>query len=51
MNKAELGELATNLVRIEDWLREDCTARHSEDMADVVHQAFEVIDDLYDEAQ
>lgn len=50
MDKAQLGELATNLSSIEDWLRQDCTARHSDDMADVVRQAFEVIDDLYDEA-
>lgn len=45
----QLSELATHLSSIEDWLRQDCTARHAEDMADVVHQAFQVVDDLYDE--
>jgi hypothetical protein len=50
MTKAELAELATDLSAIEDWLRQDCTARHNDDMADVVRKAFAVIDDLAGEA-
>ena len=45
----QLGDLSTRLSAIEDWLREKCTARHAEDMADLVHEAWQVIDDLYDE--
>jgi hypothetical protein len=43
-----LEELALNLSNIEDWLRDSCTARHNDDMADVVHQAWQVIEDLSD---
>lgn len=46
----DLGQLATSLSAIEDWLRQDCTARHNEDMADTVREAFNVIDDLSDGA-
>lgn len=46
---AELSELATQLSTIEDWLRQDCLARHAEDMADVVHKAWQVMEDTCDE--
>ena len=46
----ELEELSLSLGQIEDWLRQDCSARHADDMADVVHKAWQVIDDLADEA-
>ena len=46
----QLSKLATNLSSIEDWLRDECTARHSEDMADCVHEAWQVVEDLYDDA-
>jgi uncharacterized protein YecE (DUF72 family) len=45
----QLNELATNLCAVEAWLRESCTARHNDDMADMVEQAWHVIEDLYDE--
>jgi hypothetical protein len=51
MTAAELADLASDLGLIEDWLRQDCTARHAEDMADVIHQAWGVIDDLADAAE
>src|ERR1700691_6620374 len=46
MTAHDLNQLATDLSTIEDWLRQDCTARHSDDMADVVHEAWEVVEDL-----
>ena len=48
---AELGELACNLGAIEDWLRDSCTARHNEDMADVVGKAVQVLEDVHDEQE
>jgi hypothetical protein len=46
-----LAELATNLSTLEDWFRQDCTARHAEDMADIVHEAWSLVEDLCDEVQ
>lgn len=46
----DLGQLATALSTIEDWLRQGCTARHAGQMADRVHEAWSVIDDLADQA-
>lgn len=45
----ELGDLATQLCAIEDWLLNGCEARHADDMADVISKAHLVIEDLYDE--
>jgi hypothetical protein len=49
-SKSELGHLAGQLIAVEEWLREQCPARHHDDMADVVLKAYEVIDDFHDEA-
>ena len=49
LGKDQLEELSLNLSAIEDWMREQ-PARHADDMADVIHQAWQVIDDLSDEA-
>ena len=49
MTAHDLNQLATDLSTIEDWLRQDCTARHNDDMADVVHEAWQVVEDLCDD--
>lgn len=41
-----LSSLSTRLSAIEDWLSESCTARHATDMADTIHEAWKIIDDL-----
>jgi hypothetical protein len=41
----DLGQLATDLSTLEDWLRRGC----NEDMADVVHDAWALVEDLYDD--
>jgi len=46
MTAAELNELATNLCAVENYLRD--IGRNG--LADVVDQAFNIIDDLYDDA-
>lgn len=45
---SDLSALSLRLSMIEDWLRDDCTARNSGDMADDVHAAWKVIDALSD---
>src|SRR5271156_633216 len=45
---AKLVNLSTNLSAVEDWLNEKCSARHADEMADVVHEAWQLIDELYD---
>lgn len=49
-NSSELGDLASSLLAIEEWLRDHCEARHADVMADVIKDAYRIIDDLYDEA-
>jgi hypothetical protein len=46
----QLLELSVRLDQIADWLRESCSARHADDMADVVAEASQVVEDLYAEA-
>lgn len=43
-----MTELSLALGAIEDWLREQ-PARHAGEMADRVHDAWEIIDDLADQ--
>lgn len=43
----ELEELSLHLDAIEEWLRESCSARRADDMADVVEKASKVIYDLF----
>ena len=43
-----MSDLSLALSEIEDWLRESCTARHADDMADRIHEAWQIIDDLAD---
>ena len=47
----QLSELAMRLGAIEDWLLEKCEARHAADMAGIVGQAVQVLEDVYDEQQ
>jgi hypothetical protein len=50
MTSDELGRLSTDLINVEQWLRESCTARHAERMANAVESAWKIVDDLFDEA-
>lgn len=43
---SDLEELSLALDLIEDWLRQDCSARHAEEMADTVRRASRIIYDL-----
>lgn len=45
----DLAELSTQLSTIEDWLRQDCPARHASEMADVIHRAWRLADDVCDQ--
>jgi hypothetical protein len=44
----DLSDLLGELSGIEDWLRDSCDVRHHERMADEVHRAWSILDDLYD---
>lgn len=46
--RISMTELSLALAAIEDWLREQ-PARHADEMADRVHDAWRVIDDLADQ--
>jgi len=46
---AQIGLISQNLGAVQDWLAENCEARHADDMAEVVGKAIDVLEDLYDD--